>query len=192
MKAAFALLANTEIHNFVRKLAWRIHRAYRTGTDICRLPPHVSLKQPFEVADLAALEAFMDEFAPTLQPFEIMCTGLQVISTVFEGAETGLLWLNVQETPTLRRLHERLNRELSRRFEATQAAFDGAMYHFHMTVMMGGQPVEVYRKFYNEIPERAVALTFTADTLALFVYDDPLRLDGDYMVYKVLPVGSKA
>jgi hypothetical protein len=31
MKVAFALLASTEVHNFVRKLAWEIHQKYRTN-----------------------------------------------------------------------------------------------------------------------------------------------------------------
>jgi hypothetical protein len=38
MKATFALLANAEPHNQVRKLAWDIHQKYRTGIDVCRLP----------------------------------------------------------------------------------------------------------------------------------------------------------
>jgi hypothetical protein len=39
MKATFALLANTEVHNWMRKLAWGFHQKYRTGTIDCRLPP---------------------------------------------------------------------------------------------------------------------------------------------------------
>ena len=43
MKAAFALLANTEVHNLTRKLSWEIHQKYRTGTlkrraNSCALP----------------------------------------------------------------------------------------------------------------------------------------------------------
>lgn len=56
MKAAFALLADTETHNLVRKLSWDIHRKYHTGIDICRLPPHVSLKQPFDISDWISLK----------------------------------------------------------------------------------------------------------------------------------------
>jgi hypothetical protein len=55
MKAALALLANTEVHNFVRSLAWALYQKYHLGLAATRLPPHVSLKQPFAVADLGAL-----------------------------------------------------------------------------------------------------------------------------------------
>lgn len=190
MKATFALLADIAVSNFVRKLAWEIHQEYHTGTGVCRLLPHVSLKQLFEIKDVTLLEAYMDAFVQTIQPFTIKCTELQLVSMTLAGMETGILWLDVQETAYLRQLHDRLNRELAQRFGNTQAAFDGAGYHFHMTVMMGGQPIEVYRRAYDEIAERAVNLEFIADTLAMFVYDEPLGLNGDYMTYKISPIGE--
>ncbi|MBN2393938.1 MAG: 2'-5' RNA ligase family protein [Anaerolineae bacterium] len=189
MKATFALLADTDASNFVRKLAWEIHRKHRTGTSICRLLPHVSLKQLFEIEDVTRLENYMDEFAQSVHPFEMKCTELQLRSMYYEGMEIGILWLDVQETAYLRQLHDRLNRELAQRFENTQAAFDGEGYHFHMTVMMGGQTIEVYRRIFDELSEREVNLTFTARTLAMFVYDEPLGLDGEYMTYKILSLG---
>ena len=71
MKAALALLANTEVHNFVRQLAWTIHQKYHIGLETSRLPPHVSLKQPFAVSDLAALETYMRELADSITPVEV-------------------------------------------------------------------------------------------------------------------------
>jgi 2'-5' RNA ligase len=166
MKATFAILADIEISNFVRKLAWEIHQKHRTGTSVCSLLPHVSLKQLFEIEDVARLEAYMDEFVQTIHPFVIKCTELQLVSMNLAGMETGILWLDIQKSESLRQLHDRLNRELAQRFRNTQAIFDGPEYHFHMTVMMGGQPIEVYRRMFDEITERTVNLEFTASTLA--------------------------
>ncbi len=129
MKATFALLANIAIANFVRELAWEIHRKYRTGTGICRVLPHVSLKQLFEIEDVTRLEAYMREFVQTIRPFKVRCTELQLVPTTIDGIETGILWLDVEETDALRQLHDRLNRELVERFENTQAPFDGLEYH---------------------------------------------------------------
>jgi len=190
MKATFALLANTEINNFVRKLAWEIHRKYHTGTSVCRLPPHISLKQPFEISDLPTLESYMDELADSITPFEVKFTELQLVPSNIEGIDVGLLWLDVQETENLRQLHQQVNQELSQRFKNTQAAFDGEIYHFHMTVMFGGQPLEVYRKIYGDIADRRVNLHYMVNELAMFVYDEPLSLTGDYMTYKILPIGG--
>lgn len=125
MNATFALLANAEIHNQVRKLTWDIHQKYRTGIAVCRLPPHISLKQPFDSPDLDLLERHMAELAQSLQPFQVDLTHLELVKTVVDGLDTGISWLNVQETAFLRQLPNRLNQELASRFGNVPAAFDG-------------------------------------------------------------------
>jgi 2'-5' RNA ligase len=188
MKATFALLADTETHNLVRKLAWDIHRKYRTGIEVCRLPPHVSLKQPFDISDLTALEVYMDELASSIKPFEVSLSQLHLVKATLGNLETGILWLDVEETETLRQLHNRINHELALRFGNTPASFDGASYHFHMTVVMGGQPFDVYRAIYKEYSTTPIDLRYIAREIALFIYDDNANLDRGYMTYKVLPV----
>lgn len=88
----------------------------------------------------------------------------------------------------LRQLHNRVHRELADRFGNTSAPFDGADYHFHMTVMMGGQPLTVYHKMYEELPERMVNVQYTVHELAMFVYDEPMGPAGEYLTYKILPL----
>ena len=97
---------------------------------------------------------------------------------------------DVQETPDLRGLHDRLNQELSQRFANTQADHDGAAYHFHMTVAMGGQPIEVYRTLYGEIPNHQINRQFTARELVMFVYDDVVGPQGEYITYQILPLSG--
>ena len=189
MKAAFAVLTNHEAHNIVRKLSWEIHQKYRTGTRHASLPPHVSPKQPFSISDLLLLENYMAELAGSIQPFEVSLTELQVIPISYDGTTYGLLWIDVEETRELRNLHNRLNNELNERFGNTPADFDGDQYHFHMTITMGGQPVDVYRKFYSEIPDPKINVRYTVKELAMFVYDEPMGPNGDYLCYRILPVG---
>jgi 2'-5' RNA ligase len=190
VRATFALLANTEIHNLVRKWTWELHQKYRTGTRHASLPPHISLRQPFRIKDIVELEGYMAELAGSIHPFEAKLTELQIEPLLHEGIEYGILWIDVQETEYLRSLHNRAIVELSQRFGYTQAAFDGNDYHFHMTVNMGGQPIDVYRKFLGEIPETELNLSFTVRELALFVYDEPMGPAGDYLSYKILPIGK--
>ncbi|HEX9330598.1 MAG TPA: hypothetical protein VF896_01845 [Anaerolineales bacterium] len=82
MKAAFALLANIEVHNVVRKLQWEIHQKYHMGTIGCCLPPHISLKQLFAISNLDPLEKYMNELAKTIPPFEVTLTELQLTSMI--------------------------------------------------------------------------------------------------------------
>jgi 2'-5' RNA ligase len=190
MKAAFAVPANMEVHNLVRKLSWEIHQKYRTGTRHASLPPHISLKQPFGVSDISALEEYMYELAGSIEPFEVTLNELQVVPINFRGTEYGILWINVEESEELRGLHNRLNEELNQRFGNTQADFDGDDYQFHMTVMMGGQPPDIYRKFLREVADLKINIRFTVRELAMFVYDEPMGPNGAYLCYKILPIGN--
>ena len=187
MKATLALLADMEAHNRVRKLAWEFHQKYRTG--ILPLPPHISLKQPFGVTNLTQLEQYMDQFARSIVPFKVTLTKLAIVPASFQGTEYGILWIDVQETSELRQLHNRLNAELSEQLGPVPAEHDGDAYHFHMTVMLGGQPIDIYHRFYRELDSPVIDYSFIVRELAIFVYDEPLGIDSDYLCYKILPIG---
>src|SRR4030043_802924 len=107
----------------------------------------------------------MGELADSITPFEVKLSELQLIPIIIEEIETGLIWLDVQETEILRKLHKWVNQELGQRFKNTQADFDGASYHFHLTVMIGGQPIAEYRKFFGEITNPKVNLHYTVHEL---------------------------
>ncbi|CAN5785440.1 hypothetical protein BH10CHL1_BH10CHL1_37000 [soil metagenome] len=138
---------------------------------------------------MVALETYMAELASSIEPFEVSLTELQLAPAIFNGQESGILWLDVLETQTLRQLHNRVNDELSQRFGNTQADYDGPAYHFHMTVMLGGQTLDVYRQFYREISVPSIHLRYTVSELAMFVYNEPLGPQSDYLAYKILPIG---
>ena len=188
IRATFALLADTEAHNMVRKISWDFHQKYHTG--ILSLPPHVSLKQPFPMESLSALERYMDEFARSFEPFEVKLTELDVIPISHEDIEYGILWIDVQETEELRGLHNRLNEELNQRFGSAPADYDGDEYHFHMTVMLGGQPIGIYRKYFSELDQPIIDHSFIAQELVMFVYDEPMGPNSVYLSYRILPIGN--
>ncbi len=190
MKTAFALLVDHDAHNFIRKLAVDVHSKYQIDFLASLLPAHVSLKQPFEISSLPEAEAYFDQLAQSIQPFDVTLTHLELQIGSIDGDELGILWLDVQETPTLRALHDRINRELSERFENTNAPFDGPDYHFHATVELGRPPVEVYRKIYAEYEQVKVNLTFTAREIVMFYSDDLGSKPGTFITYKILPVGK--
>ncbi len=163
---------------------------YHTGTYHCRLPPHISLKQPFPVADLPALEAYVDELANSLPPVAIDLSELQAIPISAGGQSFGLLWADVANQAELHPLHDRVNRELFERFGSTPAEHDGAEYHFHMTVTMGGQPYPVYQQYLSELDSIRLDRRFVSRQLALFLYDEPMGMVGEYLTYKIVPLGG--
>lgn len=189
MKATFAFLADTETHNLVRKLSWDIHKKYCTGINICLLPPHVSIKQPFAISSLEPLEGYMAELAGSMDPFTIHLTGLKLVEATMDGLNTGVLWLNVQEMESLRQLHDRVNRELTLHFGDVSAAFDGPEYNFHMTVALGTQPIDMYSRIHAEFADRLNGLRYIAREIAMFVHDDHEDVNTSCVVYKILPLG---
>jgi 2'-5' RNA ligase len=190
MKATFALLANDEIHNSVRKLTWDIHQKYRTGIAVCQLPPHISLKQPFDISDLNLVEDYMTELAKSIKPFRVNLTHLELIETKIDNQVTGILWLNVQETEFLRQLHNRVNQELTLRLGSVPAAYDGPRYHFHMSIAIGGQPIATYHKILEEFSDRLVNLQYIVRNMVMFVYDDIDAINAGYMTYLLLPINQ--
>jgi len=191
MKATFAFLADNQIHNLIRILSWDIHQKYRTGIDVCRLPPHISIKQPFDVSDLDSLSEYMDELAGSIEPFQTRLTQLELIDATIDGLESGILWLNVEETEFLRGLHNRVNEELTVRFGNVPAEFDGERYHFHMSVAIGGQPIETYHKIFDEFKDRLGDLHYMVHDLVMFIYDERSDVNAGYMTYKILPLGKE-
>lgn len=184
MKATFALLVDHEVHNLVRKLAIEMHRTYRVGLAGSQLPPHVSLKQPFSIPNLPVVEAYFDQLAGSIEPIVL------TFPRIGGPGDAPVLWLEVEETETLRHLHTRINQELAERFPDTHAPFDGLAYHFHLTIALGGQPSSVYQSIAAQLASRQVALRTTARHLVLFYYDDDQISLGSFLTYKILPLGT--
>ncbi len=190
MKATLALQADRATGNLVRRLAWQLHPAYRTGTSGSLLPPHISLKQHFSIRDLEAVSGFIADWARSIRLFRVELAELQLIPFTFQGFETAILWIGVQERLRLRALHDRLNRELEGLFGNTQADHDGPAYHFHMTVAMGGQPVEVYEWLFRSLPEWRVDRSFPVREVAIFVHEEPPGPQGSFWSTRSVPWGE--
>jgi 2'-5' RNA ligase len=190
MKAGLVLLIDDTMHNMLRRVAYELHRDYRLGFHGALIPPHISLKQPFQIADLDALEAFFDEFTAGITPFEVMLDGVEVLPASGPTGDTGLVWVAVRESPVLRGLHDRLNVELAARFTNTAADFDGPSYRFHITIATGGQPPEVYQRIASELQPPRLPHRTTIRKMLLCYIDDDSFAPGTYITYKTLTLGS--
>ncbi len=183
MKAGIALLVDLETHNFMRELAFEIDRKYHTGLVAAQLPPHISLKQPFSIADLAAVARYFDELAARLEPVKVLLKQVQVLVPQNEKSP-GVVWLDVQESTELRTLHDRINRELAEHFENTAAPFDGPEYHFHATVSYGGPP-GIYPLIQAEYEGMPIGRRTITQNICLFYSDDVEGRSGTYFTYRI-------
>jgi len=136
------------------------------------------------IPDLVAIEALFNQIARSIEAVVLNCT------RVGRLGDTPVLWLEVEETETLRHLRTRVNQELAERFPNTQAPFDGPAYHFHLTITLGRHPSSVYQTIATELASREVMLRATARHLVLFYYDDDQISLGSFLTYKILPLGK--
>jgi 2'-5' RNA ligase len=183
MKAAIALLADYAAHNYARRVVFELEQKYRIDFLASHLPAHISLKQPFSFESMERLEGYFDSLAAQIIPFRISLD--EIYYTEWGGY--GILGLNVKETATLRRLHNRLNRELCELFDDTSAPHDGSGYHFHMTIELGRvEKVNPYRSYFDTLENKKAHFAFMAKEVALFYYTGEDHRS--FMNYKVLPL----
>jgi len=174
-------------HNRIRPLAVAIDREYRIGLQM--LPPHLSLKMPFPVADMAAIDDCFTEFAQSVPPLVLTLTELGLWSVPAPGGKTGVLYLDVAEDAQLRAMHNRLNGELAARFPDTQAPFDGPGFHFHLTLMQENAPLARYQQIYAQHKQTWQPMPCAVTQMALFYIDDTDDTM-KYTTYKILPLGQ--
>jgi 2'-5' RNA ligase len=191
MKAGFALLVDRPLHNLIRKLAFELNRDFRIGFRAAQVPPHISLKQPFFVSDVAALETYFDSFAASIRPFEVTLRAIEIHPSAGPTGDLGVVWIKVSDSPTLRGLHTRLNAELAERFANTQADFDGPAYQFHATIAAGGHPPDVYRQIAGTLRPPALPRTCRIREIMMCYFNDDSYAPGTYSTYKILPLGRK-
>jgi len=185
MKAAIALLSDYPVQNMVRRMVYEIGQFAQVEFLGSLLPAHVSLKQPFTFESMDALEDWFASLSRRVNPFRIE------LDRVYYDAwdEYTIVGLEGHETPTLRELHNQINRELKEVVQDPSAPHDGDEYRFHLTIELGKVGSQnPFKQFYESLPEKQVALSFKAEHMALFFYADGPIQTGSFICYKVLPL----
>jgi 2'-5' RNA ligase len=106
MKATFALLANNELENYAKKLVLKAQNIGKLGFEACRLPFHVSLKQPFDIPDVDSIEEYFDSFVKTISPVTIHFTELDLYKANIMGNDSGVLSIKAERTQQLDKLQK--------------------------------------------------------------------------------------
>lgn len=188
MRVAIALLVDDDLCNRACKSTMRF-REYGFGLRVLRLPPHVSLKQPFIVSEFDRFETYFDGLARRIEAQKIVLDGFQF----FDAGKEGIVSLRVTDDGRLLELHTQLNSELEREFGGTQAEYDGDGYEFHLTVAIGAYQTDFHEKLQAEIANMSFREQAVSTKLAMFIYEELDRSDAlygirEYGTYKVLPL----
>src|SRR5688572_26468371 len=112
LQAAIALLPDAELSNQLGAAALAAHAASRGRLRWPRLPAHLSLKQPFAVESLSALELAIERLAGELDPIRVTLGAVEV-QPPSPGSPEAVVWVGVDAETSLLELERHLDGALA-------------------------------------------------------------------------------
>ncbi len=171
MQLGIAILVNDDVHNALRRLQLLV--AERCGRNpALKQTPHVTIKQPFHVRELAPVEEYFDTLVNSLDAFPVRIRGLGF----FE--DDSVAYLQVVPDARLEDLRLRVLRDLTERFGVKPRDVEDERYRFHATVAYGLSPDEFLRAR-EALTDVDIDRELTIETIGLFYYTGE-----EWIVYK--------
>ncbi|MBO5211630.1 MAG: 2'-5' RNA ligase family protein [Clostridia bacterium] len=137
--AVFENNAEDEIRSITNKL----NENYNLSTVVFSLPQHISLKISFECDDYKKV---IDYIKTQLSVFESFDVEISDVSKI----DGSLIWLDISENETLRKIHDLLNYSLLRDFNIPLKSFDGDEFKFHSTLFFDSSINEKHQALIDE------------------------------------------
>jgi 2'-5' RNA ligase len=178
LQAAIALLPDAELSNQLGAAALAAHAATRGRLRWPRLPAHLSLKQPFAVESLSAVERAVERLAGELEPIRLRLGRVEV-QPPSPGSPEAVVWVGVDAEPSLLELERRLDDALSLPVTDVAVPFVSEAYRFHVT--LGFLPTASLAEEAALPPLAGTTATFPE--LGVFVYDGLPRAGWQCMLY---------
>jgi len=178
LQVAIALLPDTELANHLSAAALAAHAASHGRLRWPRLPPHLSLKQPFAIESLPEVEQAFDQLAFEVGPLSVTLGTVEVQPPSL-GSPEAVVWVGVEADPALMSLEQRIERELSGAAKEAASPLVSRAYRFHVT--LGFLPAASLGDS-GSLPQLAGTLA-TFPELGLFVYDGLPRAGWQCMLY---------
>jgi len=189
LNGAIALLPDRELANRLAAAALAAHRATAGRLRWPRLPAHLSLKQPFAVADPRAVESYLEELTAAASEISVVLAGVEQRPASPHSPEA-IIWVAVQPTQALLALHERLDADLGPASAEASALLDGERHRFHLT--LGFLPAWIPELDVAALSAELAGLSVTFSEAALFLYDGLPRAGWQSMLYRRVPFGIVA
>lgn len=179
-RIGYAVLLDDESHNYAREIELDLSLQFKTRAGL-RQSPHITIKPPFFVEDIEPFVRYFDNLAKQLEPFEIELQG-------FDFFEPKVVFLNVVENPTLKKIHKDIVKDLQNDFEIEpNVQTEGDNVRFHSTVALSDLSEENFYKAKNYVSNKTPHFKFTASTLGMFYHLSP---EEGWIIYRRAKIGS--
>lgn len=178
MTIGYAIMANDECYNFVRKIQLELHQ--EMGTGLARQSPHVTIKSPFETDEIEDHVLYLESLSNSIKSFELELEG-------FGSFGENVIFLAVKKSQKLMELHQKILSEVKAHFGLEPHDFEGENIRFHMSVAgfdssESFHSAQLYLKKYNP------KFKYKIETLGLFYY---LGNGNGWIVNRKISIGSQ-
>lgn len=160
MTIGYAIMANVECHNFIRKVQLELY--LEAGAGLARQSPHITIKSPFETSEIEDHVAYLESLSESIQSFEVELDG-------FGSFGEKVIYLAVKPNRKLRNMHQKILSEVNMRFGLIPHEFEGENIVFHMSVA-GFDNSESFYKAQLYLRKYNPQFRYSINTLGLFYY----------------------
>ncbi len=157
----YVIPLSDEMHNSLRRIQLELLR--ENGADIAiESNLHITLKQAFEVLDVASFEQHFDQLLASVRPFRVQAKGFGVF-------DEGIIYMDVVQTDVLAKLRLRILRELSAMFCVEPNPMEDHRYRFHATIAYSSSVICLERS-QNLLRDLDLNFDFTCSELELLLH----------------------
>lgn len=134
---------DSESENQIRNIANKLNEKYTLSTVAFSLPQHISLKISFECDNYIKIIDYIKARLVSFPSFDVEINDVSKI-------DGSLIWLEVCENETLRKIHNLLNKSLLDTFSIPLKSFDGEGFKFHSTLFFDSRVSVAHQKLIDE------------------------------------------
>lgn len=159
-----ALVPPVEICDYATQVIQELSDRFRTST--AKAPPHITLQAPFmwQVAEAAALETSLREFAALQAPVPVALSG-------FGAFAPRVLFMNVLKTPELLKLQANLLAHLETQLGIVDPVAKRRPFSPHLTVASRNVTRPIFKQAWADLQTRSIEFSFVGDRLTLLIHD---------------------
>ncbi|MEO8615754.1 MAG: 2'-5' RNA ligase family protein [Luteolibacter sp.] len=158
---ALVIPLDGDVADEVTRLQVGILRKYGRNPGL-EAPPHITLKLGFNVTDSAPFEEYLAQLGGEIYPFEIVING-------FDFFDEGILFLDVEPSPELEKLRQRILCELAERWGIQAQPIEDSRFRFHVTLAYGLSNRE-FAELRKSFASRALQFKFSARHIDMFCH----------------------
>ena len=138
------LVFDKKDENSIRDICRKANSEYNLSELSFTLPQHISIKTSFSSNEYIEIKEYIKKLLKDQKKININIVGIKKINN-------GVIWLDIEETPALRSIHNLLNTQLKEKYNIPLSGFDGEKFHFHSTLFQDMNINDKHQSLVNKL-----------------------------------------